>query len=651
MQLKEFTAGRYDDDYILICNPENRKQELFREDEFEIVKFIKKNEQESLLGLLLPNIGVAKKDHIVVCLNVMRKLKRMQLVDPSTITGKNLTSETRTFELETKKIKVEILGLQSLAAFVFKIFEKIFSWMGASLFLFLVLISASLGFAFFPFSAVEGAFQYEGVSYWKLVLTLYGTLTLALSLRSLVQAAFIRSLKRETFYHGISLFFPFFILHADKKEINLEGFRARIQMALLGLLAPLALSSVFVGLHLLGWISLSTTYFAFSSCVIAFLLLACPFFPADGADIIHVLFLRDELKERISKGLREIFRTKGSLSREMLVAVIISFVWLLGWLDSLRAFWETISVQVSNDIFSPYALDRTIGAGLVMVAILSLVLMPAGIFLFGAFRDRFSYKKKKIHIQKDRLKDSLSFEERMAALEKIPLFAYLNNQERLILLNEMKPMFFPHREFLMHQGEVGKEFFVLVKGSANAYYTDIHGRNYLLADLGEGDAFGEIALIDDVPRTASIVSDGGCIVLVLKKDGFERFAQTLGSPDRVKTMIRLTSFFRRHPLFSKLGVKDQAQLIDSFQFQTITIGEEVPNGEDNFYVIYSGKIRLDTGDDSADVNLTSDDCFGYANALHANYFALEGAGLLSVKTEEFYSLIWEKLVERPELFL
>jgi hypothetical protein len=651
MQLKEFTAGRYDDNYIVICNPENRKQELFREDEFEIVKFIKKNEQESLLGLLLPNIGVAKKDHIVVCLNVMRKLKRMQLVDAASITGKKLTTETGTFDLETKKLKIELLGLQSLAAFIFKIFEKTFSWMGSTAFLFLVLIAASLGFAFFPFNAVEGAFHYEGVSYWKLVLTLYGTLSLALSLRSLVQAAFVRSLKRETFYHGVSLFFPFLILHADKKEINLEGYRARIQMALLGLLTPLALSSAFVGLHLLGLISLPTTYFAFSSCVFAFLLLACPFFPADGSDIIHVLFLRDELKERISKGLREIFRTKGSLSREMLFAVIFSFVWLLGWLDSLRAFWETISIQVSNDIFSPYALDRTIGAGLVMLAILSMVLMPVAIFLNGIIRDRFGSKKKKIHVQKDRLKDSLSFEERMAALEKIPLFAYLNNQERLILLNEMQPMFFPHREFLMHQGEVGKEFFVLVKGSANAYYTDIQGRNYLLADLGEGDAFGEIALIDDVPRTASIVSDGGCIVLMLKKDGFERFAQTLGSPDRVKTMIRLTSFFRRHPLFSKLGVKDQAQLIDSFQFQSITVGEEIPNNDDNFYVIYSGKIRLDTGDDSADVNLTSDDCFGYANALNANYFALEGTGLLSVKTEEFYSLIWEKLVERPELFL
>jgi hypothetical protein len=158
-------------------------------------------------------------------------------------------------------------------------------------------------------------------------------------------------------------------------------------------------------------------------------------------------------------------------------------------------------------------------------------------------------------------------------------------------------------------------------------------------------------LIDDVPRTASIISDGGCLVLTLKKDGFDRFSLSLGSPDRVKALIRLTSFFRRHPLFSKLGAKDQAQLIDTFNFGTVTVGEEIPGNEDNFYVIYSGKIRMDTGDDSTDVFLLPDDCFGYANAFNARYIPVEGTGILSVKREEFYSLIWEKLVERPELFV
>src|SRR5690606_18131621 len=104
-------------------------------------------------------------------------------------------------------------------------------------------------------------------------------------------------------------------------------------------------------------------------------------------------------------------------------------------------------------------------------------------------------------------------------------------------------------------------------------------------------------------------------------------------------------------LFSKLGVKDQAQLIDTFQFHTITAGEEIPANEENFYVVYSGKVRMDTGGDSVDTDLSADDCFGYGNGLNAEYFAVEGTGLLAIKQSEFRSLSWEKLVEHPELFI
>jgi len=203
----------------------------------------------------------------------------------------------------------------------------------------------------------------------------------------------------------------------------------------------------------------------------------------------------------------------------------------------------------------------------------------------------------------------------------------------------------------VHQGELGKEFFVLVKGHASALYTDMQGYNMALADLSEGDAFGEIALINDVPRTASIVSDGGCIALVLRKEGFDRFSETLGSPDRVKALVRLTSFFRRHPLFSKLNARDQAQLIDSFRFQTITSGEQMPDGDENFHVIYSGAVRVDTDGGDAETTLLADDCFGYSNPLRARYIAIEGTGLLTVAKDQFHNLIWEKLVEKPELFV
>lgn len=651
MHLKPFEAGRYDDATVAIRNPSTGRQEFFTEEEFEFVKFIKQNESESLLALLLPNIGIAKKDHIVMCLKILSKLKRMGIVDYFGITGLRPSSETATLELPIERQKIRFEGLQALAAVLLGFSEKALAKLGPSGILLFNFFMATLSLVFFPFSRLEGVFQSQPLNYWAGIGIVYLVGVLCLIWRPLWQAAFVASLERGVHRPYFQFFFPFFGLAVDTEEVNLAGFRARLQMGFLGLLSPLALSAAFTVLGLTGYLPLTVSFLGFATCVGAALIFACPFFGYDAADILHIFLLRDEVKERISGGLRKIFQTKGSLSREMLYGLVATFVWLLLWLDSLRGFWEVIVTPVVASVTTPIHFLDQAGGFVVTVVVFLLLIMPVFIFVDGFVREKFFTRRKRIVLKNNEIKESLSFEERMAALERIPLFSYLNDQERLALLNEMQPKFYDHKEYMVHQGEVGAEFFVLVKGRANAYFTDLQGRNHLLADLQEGDAFGEIALIDDVPRTASIISDGGCIVLVLKKEGFDRFSQSLGSPDRVKAMIRLTSFFRRHPLFSKLSVKDQAQLIDTFRFETITTGDEIPSDDENFYVIYSGTVRVDTGDDSVDTTLHADDCFGYGNGLGARYFAQEGTGLLIVKQGEFHNLIWEKLVEKPELFV
>lgn len=651
MQLKPFEAGRYDEETIVICNPDNGKQELFSEEQFEIVKFLKQNEDETLLALLLPNIGIAKKHHILICMRVLAKLKRMQIIDHFAITGQAPTSDTTTLEIVVEKSKLEVPSLGALAAVLLGISEKTFGRLGGPGVLLFFFLLATLSFVFFPFAAVEPALSVGGMAYWRGLGLGYIGVVGGFITRSLAQGAFVRGLGQEAQRPYFSLYFPFIGLELDRRAVNLEGFRARLQMNFLGLFSPLAFSAIFTLGAITGLISIPAAFWGFSGCVLATLLLACPFFSFDLADILHVFFLRDELKERIAIGLRHIFQAKGSLSREMLYGLLATFVWLLAWLDCIRSFWEVIASQVVSDLFTPIAIFDRIGASFVTAGLISMLFLPVVIFVGAFARDRFSGRRKRVVLKNNEVKESLSFEERMAALEKIPLFSYLKDSERLALINEMNPAFFEHNNYLVRQGEVGNEFFVLVKGQANATFTDVQGRTHHLADLQEGDAFGEIALIDDVPRTASIISDGGCIVLSLSKAGFDHFAETLGSPDRVKAMIRLTSFFRRHPLFSKLNAKDQAQLIDTFRFDTITAGEEIPENDESFRVLYSGKVRVDTGDDAADTMLHADDCFGYANGLNARYFAQEGTGLLSVKRSEFHNLIWEKLVEKPELFV
>lgn len=650
MLLKPFEAGRYDEESIVVSNPVNGKQEMFSDREYAIVKFLKQNENQSLLALLMPNIGIAKKTHIDQCLRVLSKLKRMGVTDYFSITGRKSTSGTDTLDILPPKEKIQFTSLNTLAVTIFGFTGKVLAPLRATGLLSLVVTLAAIALIFFPYASVPATLRDTPPSYPFLFFMAYLAASCAFCVRAIVQSAFLISLQREMLQPVFTLYFPFLALSGDRSAINLFGYKMRAQLAILGLLSPLSLSGIFTILGMTHVLSPASAFAGFSGCAGVTLLLACPFFRFDGAELMQSLFFRDSLEEKVSIQLREIFLSRGSLSREMYFAILLSVIWLFAWLDCVRSFWDALAFRLAEDL-AGQTLTQKGGAAFTAAAIVVVALLPVGVLVFHHFRARSQKMRKRVVVEKDKVKDSLTFEERISALEKIPLFAYLNDQERLALLNEMQPAFYKHGSFLMHQGELGKEFFVLVKGHANAFYTDIKGQDYPLADLSEGDAFGEIALIDDVPRTASIISDGGCIALVLRKEGFDRFSETLGSSDRVKSMIRLTSFFRRHPLFSKLNARDQAQLIDSFRFQTVISGEHIPEGDENFHVIYSGAVRVDTGGADAETTLHSDDCFGYSNPLRARYMAVEGTGLLSVAKDQFHNLIWEKLVEKPELFV
>jgi len=67
----------------------------------------------------------------------------------------------------------------------------------------------------------------------------------------------------------------------------------------------------------------------------------------------------------------------------------------------------------------------------------------------------------------------------------------------------------------MRQGESGDRFFIIADGEVEA---SVDGR--VAATLGAGEHFGEIALLRDVPRTATVTSRGNTTLLVLDRDEF-----------------------------------------------------------------------------------------------------------------------------------
>ena len=86
-------------------------------------------------------------------------------------------------------------------------------------------------------------------------------------------------------------------------------------------------------------------------------------------------------------------------------------------------------------------------------------------------------------------------------LSKVPLFAGCKDKDLKKLAAQMSERTFSEGDTITEQGQSGVGFFVIEEGNATVSIT-----GEIVRTLGPGDWFGEISLIDDGPRSATIVA-------------------------------------------------------------------------------------------------------------------------------------------------
>lgn len=115
--------------------------------------------------------------------------------------------------------------------------------------------------------------------------------------------------------------------------------------------------------------------------------------------------------------------------------------------------------------------------------------------------------------------------ETVAFLREVRLFKDVAIPELSVLNDSLRERGLKSGQVLIREGDVGEEMFLVRRGSM-VISKQVTGRvEQVLARIGPGDFFGEMALFDHSPRSATVQSDSDVTLLVLDRAGLRRLTE------------------------------------------------------------------------------------------------------------------------------
>jgi len=111
-------------------------------------------------------------------------------------------------------------------------------------------------------------------------------------------------------------------------------------------------------------------------------------------------------------------------------------------------------------------------------------------------------------------------------LGKVPFLAVLPPEDRERLATAIKHRRLARGQTIFHKDDPGRSLFFIEEGSVRLYLPSTQGSDLTLAILGAGDFFGEMALLDGGPRSASAVTTADTVMLTLDHEDFTALIQS-----------------------------------------------------------------------------------------------------------------------------
>lgn len=107
-----------------------------------------------------------------------------------------------------------------------------------------------------------------------------------------------------------------------------------------------------------------------------------------------------------------------------------------------------------------------------------------------------------------------------AHLQQIPLFAALDMAVLTTIADHFTAQFVNQGQIVFHQGDIGDRFYLIARGQVEVLIHNAQKMNQRIDAMSDGDHFGEMALIQEAPRNATIRTLTDCLFLTLPKRKF-----------------------------------------------------------------------------------------------------------------------------------
>mmetsp|Transcript_18499 Transcript_18499/g.33382 ORF Transcript_18499/g.33382 Transcript_18499/m.33382 type:complete len:391 (-) Transcript_18499:2003-3175(-) len=171
-------------------------------------------------------------------------------------------------------------------------------------------------------------------------------------------------------------------------------------------------------------------------------------------------------------------------------------------------------------------------------------------------------------------------------LTKSFMFSALEETEREIVINSMEERKVAAGLHVIRQGDDGNDLMLVDTGTLKCY-KNIQGEERFLKDYHPGEAFGELALLYNAPRAATIIAQTDCLLWALDRACFNHIVKDAA----MRRRERYENFLANIELLSDMDPYERSQLADALISCTFSDGEYIiREGDpgDDFFIIEEG---------------------------------------------------------------